>query len=156
MKKNILVIFILTLINSINLLPIFCCTPSSINSPPNPPTLEQLHGAQVDVEMIFYINSIDPHSQNISYYINWMDGSDEWSNPLPSGVTHTISHTWTEQGKYSIMVKARNEMGAESNYSIFDITTSKQKTINHQFFNWLVEKITFLQRHLDFSTLIDN
>jgi len=49
---------------------------------------------------------------------DWDDGTfSEWLGPFNSGEEVCAAHTWTEGGDYEVRVKAKDEHGAESNWS---------------------------------------
>jgi len=61
--------------------------------------------------------SSDPEGDDIKYLVDWGDGSEEWTLPCHSGIVLSISHSWDEEGTYSIKVMASDEKGAESEWS---------------------------------------
>jgi len=61
--------------------------------------------------------SSDPEGDDIKYLFDWGDGSKEWTLPCHSGIVLSISHSWDEEGTYSIKVMASDEKGAESEWS---------------------------------------
>jgi hypothetical protein len=66
------------------------------------------------------------------YYIDWDDGNvDEWIGPNPAGEEVNVTHTWLEEGNYTIQVKAKNSMDMESDYMTLEVSMSeKSKVIN--------------------------
>lgn len=66
----------------------------------------------------FTFVTTDPENQQVYYWVEWGDGThDEWVGPCASGVPVSISHTWSNQGNYSITAKAKNTLGTQSGWS---------------------------------------
>lgn len=64
----------------------------------------------------------DPEDHHVYYYIDWGDGSvDEWIGPYESDEEVTNAHAWDEKGTYALKAKARDEHGAESEWSLFEV-----------------------------------
>ncbi|PNX47070.1 MAG: hypothetical protein BV456_11470, partial [Thermoplasmata archaeon M8B2D] len=75
----------------------------------------------------------DPQNDEIFYFFDWGDGTDSgWVGPFDSGVTVEASHKWTEKGSYSIIVKAKDTEGHESEWSEpLSVSMPKTKIINY-------------------------
>ena len=73
------------------------------------------------------------------YNIKWGDGEiEEWIGPFPSGEEVILNKTWSEEGDYTIMAKARDSFGAESDWAEFEVSiTKKSRSINIPFLTWL-------------------
>jgi len=52
-----------------------------------------------------------PDGDDVQYYIDWGDGDTEWTSFAASGTPVTVSHTWVEQGDYTITAKAKDVNG---------------------------------------------
>jgi len=92
--------------------------PVGDNNPPSiPDTPSGPDEGDVDVEYTFTTTSNDPDSDQVYYCFSWGDGSVDWVGPYDSDETSSASHTWLEQGEYSVKVKAQDEHGAESDWS---------------------------------------
>lgn len=60
----------------------------------------------------------DPDGDDVCYYWDWGDGSfTTWTSYHLSGETCSASHSWGEQGSYSIKVKAKDDEGLVSDWS---------------------------------------
>ncbi|HIH00187.1 MAG TPA: S8 family serine peptidase [Thermoplasmata archaeon] len=97
---------------------------SPVLSGPFPPTVNGSTQGDVGRQMDFTFVTTDPGNSNIYYWVEWGDGDHtEWFGPSASGTPVIISHTWSEQGNYSITAKAKNLLGTESGWSEpFDLT----------------------------------
>jgi subtilisin family serine protease len=81
---------------------------------------------KVGVEYVFTTSSTDVNNDPIFYKWDWGDG--EYSDWLESNST---SHVWEQQNTYSVRVKAKDNYGAESEWSNpLLVTMPKIKVIN--------------------------
>ncbi|KYK23197.1 hypothetical protein AYK24_07860 [Thermoplasmatales archaeon SG8-52-4] len=88
------------------------------NQPPEIPDVSGPKFGDIDVEYTFSFISYDTDENDIYYYIDWGDGTNEdWFGPFASGLEITASHTWTSEAIYSVKAKAKDEFGFESDYS---------------------------------------
>jgi hypothetical protein len=63
-------------------------------------------------------STTDPEGDGVYYLWDWGDGNfSEWVGPYASGNTVSTQKSWTEQGNYSIRVKAKDSQGHESVWS---------------------------------------
>ncbi len=70
----------------------------------------------------------DREGDDIYYWIEWGDGNvegNDWIGPYSSGEELTIAHNWTQKGKYSIRVKAKDSQDAESAWKTLDVKMPK-------------------------------
>jgi subtilisin family serine protease len=98
----------------------------ALNSPPNKPEIDGSTSGKPGEEQEFIISAIDDHEDDVSYIIDWGDDSgEETIGSFPSGEKQTVSHVWNEEGDYTIKVKAQDVIGAESNWSTFEVSMPK-------------------------------
>jgi hypothetical protein len=91
---------------------------SPVLSAPFPPEITGSTQGDVGRQMDFTFVTTDPGDSNVLYWVEWGDGNHTgWFGPAASGVPVTISHTWMEQGNYTITAKAKNMIDAESDWS---------------------------------------
>ena len=106
---------------------------SEENEPPFMPDITGQSSGQVGNEYLFLIFTTDPDNDNVFYYIDWGDGNVEgWIGAYNSGEEIEIGHTWENKDNYQIKVKAKDENGLESDFSIFEFSITKSK---ESFFN---------------------
>ena len=87
------------------------------NNPPSPPVVSGTRLGQADAALIYTCTSDDPEGDTLFYNISWGDGTySGWHGPYLSGEHAELAHQWT-QGTYIVQGKARDEKGAESNWS---------------------------------------
>jgi hypothetical protein len=96
-----------------NIIPIYASEPPSTPQAPDGP-----NSGSASVEYTYTASSIDPEGDQILYMFDWGDGnSSGWIGPFDSGKVASASHSWTQEGTYEIKVKARDVLGARSNWS---------------------------------------
>jgi len=112
---------------------------------PEKPTITGPRSGEKDVDYDFYVTSSELTGEKIKYCVDWDDNSDyEWSELVDSGTTKMFTHRWTEAAVFNVRAKARDESGAESEWSTFKINLPKAKTYQFKLF----EKLPFLQKFL--------
>ena len=124
------------------------------NQPPEKPSPPYCNDELIITGEIYrffckYIN--DPNGDKISYCFDWGDETQSQWITSHSGIASTASasHSWTERGTYSVRVKARDEFGAESEWSDpLSINIPKSKP----YFNSLIND--FLENHTNMFPLI--
>ena len=85
-----------------------CIPKKSIDRPVNAPN-----------EIVYFnTTTFDPEGDLIYYLFDWDDGTDSgWLGPYKYGEYAVASHSWNNNGKYDIKVKAKDEKDVESKYS---------------------------------------
>lgn len=115
----------------------------NINQEPNSPTINGPKSGRFLKEYTYEFYSDDIEGDNVSYYVDWGDGTyTEWTELYNSGEKINLKHSWNKQGDYIIKAKVKDEYDAESNWSNFSIAMPKNKQIAMYFmFSKLVEEI---------------
>lgn len=74
----------------------------------------------IGISYTYSTSSTDPDDDLIRYGWDWNgDGTvDEWTGFYPSGSVISLSHVWTIAGSYSVRVKAEDEHGLQSDFSL--------------------------------------
>ena len=95
-----------------------------INHPPELPLITGPANGKAGVSYEYTIQSIDPDSDNISYYIEWGDGTiTDWTIFQASGPPgYSANHTWDVENSYTIRAKVKDTSGTESNWVTLDIS----------------------------------
>lgn len=85
-----------------------CIPKKPIGSPVNAPN-----------EIVYFdATTFDPEGDSIYYLFDWEDGTDSgWLGPYKYGEYVVASHFWSNNGKYGVKVKAKDEKDAGSEYS---------------------------------------
>ena len=119
-----------------------------VNNPPNSPIITGPNSGKTGETYPYSFTATDPDNDDISYYIDWGDGSNSgWKGPYSSGTSINLSHSWSNDGSFSIKAKAKDGQGSESTYTTLQITMPKSKML----FNNIIR---FLQNYKFFSLLI--
>jgi len=116
------------------------------NTAPSTPTFNGPTQAKTGEEQTFTISAVDPEANDISYYIDWGDGTNSgWLNPSASNEEITLTHIWETKGTYHIQAKARDTVGAESEWASYDITLPKTKdySMNYQLLFGIISDIEY-------------
>jgi DNA-binding MarR family transcriptional regulator len=103
------------------------------NQPPSTPTTPT--GNSNGTTGVFYTftsNTTDPddHKVRFGWDKNGDSIVDKWSGLIPSGTEVNVSFKWTVAGNYSIKVKARDELGADSAWSESTVIKITGKSLN--------------------------
>jgi hypothetical protein len=83
--------------------------------------------------------------------------SDIWWGPYPSIWQKAyLNWYWEEEGEYVVKAKVKDPYGAESDWTILEVTVPKQKT-RDMFNPWielLIERIPILKYLVDYNDFI--
>jgi hypothetical protein len=116
-----------------------------------PPTIPDISGelkGKNGDEYEYSFSSTDGNGDDIYYYIDWGDDSDEEViGPESSGDIVTAKHIWIESGRYTIRAMAKDITGLESDWATFEVSMPKTKSINN-FNSWisrLIERFPILE-----------
>jgi outer membrane protein assembly factor BamB len=94
---------------------------SGSNNPPSKPILSGKNRVREGYDYRLDFVSTDPENHTIAYIIDWGDGTiDEFPYDY-SGIQNYMYNTWYETGSVTIRVKARDTIGAESDWSYKEI-----------------------------------
>lgn len=110
----------------------------------NIPTIPEIIGpanGNVQTSYDYEIISYDEDGDEISYYVDFGDGSVISFGPFPTGSSFKASHAWSKRGAYTIRAKAIDSNGAESDWGSLEVSMPRGKPyINAPF-------LDFLQQH---------
>ena len=124
------------------------------NNPPDRPTVAGPTSVQVGEMYDYFFNCSDPEGDDLTFYIDWDDDLvDPSVGPASSEETIGKNHSWKLRGKKQIKVQAKDERGAESEWTSLEITVSKK--IRHKplfIFNFL----EFLTKTFKYCSSINN
>lgn len=117
------------------------------NLKPDNPTINGPDKVTAEQSTEYEIQTTDPDGDDVSYLIDWGDGSDSgWIGPHSSGETITESHTWSNRGSFNIKVKARDPDGLESDWTSLSIKVPKSKAFNYPFLEWMFARYPILEQ----------
>ncbi len=111
------------------------------NEPPNPPVIDGATKGDSGTEYVYKISSIDPDNNPVQFYVDWGDGTtNDWSYEQASGQHIWLYHTWKNDGIYMIKAKARDSIGAESNWTTIEVTMPFSYEPQFPFIQWLLTR----------------
>lgn len=125
------------------------------NSPPNKPTTPTGESSgKIGVSYTYESSTVDNNGDQIYYWFDWGDGTNSgWIGPFNSGDICQESHIWIITGSYSVKVKAKDILGAESVWSDplpISMPYSYNKPIS-QILQWFLQRFPYafpLLRHV--------
>jgi len=85
---------------------------TSENQPPDKPIIRGKWAIHEPRPYDYKFKAIDPDGDDISYLIDWDDGTTEWTDYYASGEEMIVSHTWSMQGTIQIRARANDTHGA--------------------------------------------
>jgi hypothetical protein len=91
----------------------------SLSGVPNP--------GYINTPYQFTASATDPYGYQLTYTINWGDGS----NPTVTNYPVNLSHTWTQAGVYTITVTAQSQNGISSSPLWTQITINNPDPVYH-------------------------
>ena len=121
------------------------------NQPPETPDITGPTTGKPGVELSYKIVSTDPEKNDIVYCFDWGDGTGQICiGPYPSGEEVTISHTWIENGTYTITVKAADILGGESGLATLKvkITTSRTQELSKIILFKIISRIEIVYKNI--------
>ncbi|DAC72936.1 MAG TPA: hypothetical protein DSN98_02515 [Thermoplasmata archaeon] len=111
------------------------------NLPPYPPIISGNTEGNSGKEYDYRFLIDDPDNNPVQVYVDWGDGTNGWSYESVHGYSIRMLHTWEKQGTYIIKAKARDSIGAESNWTTMEVTMPFSYEPPHfQFIEWLFER----------------
>ena len=121
-----------------------------LSNPPSAPTINGPASGKPGKEYDYTFNSVDPDDDDVKFFINWDDGSTEWTDYSPSGSNLIVKHTWSEKGNYTIEAKAVDINGVESDLGTFEVTIPRNKP----FSSYLNLFKMFIKRSFNLFTIL--
>ena len=110
------------------------------NLPPETPEIDGPASGAAGTSYDYDFSAVDPDGDEVKFHIDWGDETSEWSDFTSSETTITVSHTWEEQGDYTITVYAQDSNGFDGPESTLPITMPRFRAANNIF-------IKFFGRH---------
>jgi hypothetical protein len=104
----------------------------------NPPSSPKISGPSIGrkgEEYDFTVVSEDTGDNPLLYYIDWGDETyNNWFGPFESGENITVSHNWSQKGKYIIRARAKTINGLMGPWSEIRINIPKRRNIIRNLF----------------------
>jgi len=121
-------------------------TQSEPNDPPEAPDIYGPPSGPPGRQLSWAFSSFDPDGHDVKYIIEWGDGDTHETGYYPHSKAVEASHTYTELGDYTIIIKAEDEKGLQGPTSLFDVTITRSKTVNQRLLLLLFERFPLLER----------
>jgi hypothetical protein len=104
------------------------------NTAPAKPMFTGSGTGKVGVKYDCTISTTDAENHQVYYFIEWGDGNTTgWLGPYDSGEQITVNHTWQTKETFTVKAKAKDVLGAESEWATLaikiPITPSKSRII---------------------------
>ena len=120
------------------------------NGPPDVPDITGPTSGTAGEEYEYSFVTTDPNGgDDVYFWIDWGDESfEEWIGPYESGEEVKVSHTWDEEGTYTIKAKAKDVYDAESDWGTLEVSMPRNKLSNMfflQFLERLFERFPLLE-----------
>ncbi|MBP1661897.1 MAG: hypothetical protein H6P94_146 [Thermoplasmatales archaeon] len=113
------------------------------NSAPAKPSISGPAKGKPGVTYEYTLVSLDPEDQQVSYFVDWGDGTTtDWLGPFDSGTSLVVNHTWDTKQTFTVKAKAKDSRGAESEWATLPVKIpflGKSRI-------WLVGSITSLDK----------
>jgi len=108
------------------------------NQPPQIPFISGAETGKNSEELEYKFITTDPNEDDISYYIEWGDGTTSgWLGTFSSNEEISVKHTWEEKGSFTIKAKAEDIHHKESEWGTLEVSMSKYTDLNEPFLNFL-------------------
>ena len=103
------------------------------NIAPFPPEITGPSAGKMFEPIFYNFTSTDPNADRVTYYVDWGDGTtNNWSPWQNTGENYWENHTWYIPVNYTILAKAKDNYGLESDWSTFEILIPRTKIL----LNW--------------------
>jgi outer membrane protein assembly factor BamB len=124
--------------------------PIESNSPPETPMINGETNGKVTEEYWYEIGAVDPDMNPVSFYIDWGDGDEGWTElERASGELSLFGHQWWSRGNYTIRVKAKDPYGEESDWAYLEVTMPHSYNNPFWWLDGLLDRFPLLQRLLE-------
>jgi len=113
------------------------------NDPPNKPTITGETQGYIGETYEYTFTTTDPDDDDIWFYIEWGDDSNSgWIGPYNSCDIVTKSHTWDEEGTYTIRAKAKDLFDDESDWGTLEVTMPLNQQVSQEtpLFGWFLQR----------------
>jgi hypothetical protein len=110
----------------------------SSNTPPLIPTIEGPDKGKFNEVQNYVISAEDSQLDEVSFYVDWGDGSYKMVGSISSGEEFSINHTWISEGTYGVKVKAIDQYGANSDWATLTVKMPLiSQMLPERFMEWL-------------------
>ena len=103
--------------------------PSDVGAPPEAPSIDGPTNGKAGTAYDYTFNCVDPDGDDVKFYIDWGDTSSETTGFIASGTDEIRSHTWTEEGTYTIEAYCEDSTGLTGPSSTLVVTMPRVKAV---------------------------
>jgi hypothetical protein len=107
------------------------------NEPPGAPTITGPNGGKPGIQYTFTFNAVDPDGDNVKYLIDWGDATSDTTSFAASGTGVDASHTWADEGAYTITASAEDSNGVVGPQTTKTMNVPRGKALNFPFYSFL-------------------
>jgi len=129
--------------------------------PNQAPTKPEIYGSSngpPGKELSWAFISDDADDNQVKYIIEWGDETSDETDYYQDNTLVEVSHTYEEEGDYTIKAKAVDEKGLESQESTFSVKIQKSRTVYHllllRIFERFANLFPILEKLLSFIRVI--
>ncbi|KYK19979.1 hypothetical protein AYK24_04520 [Thermoplasmatales archaeon SG8-52-4] len=116
------------------------------NQPPNAPIINGPLYGRPDTVYNYIFTSEDPDNDELYYEILWGDGTyEEWLGPYPSNKLVIVNHSWSGNGKYIIMARAKDDSNSIGQWAELEIMMFKGKSLSSSLLFRFLERYPILK-----------
>jgi hypothetical protein len=99
------------------------------NTAPSVPGINGPNKGKPGQKYDYVLSADDPQGDTVCFYIEWGDGTFEWTNLDVSGEQITVSHVWESKGTYTVRVKAIDQYCASSGWETLSIKIPRSRAV---------------------------
>jgi outer membrane protein assembly factor BamB len=123
------------------------------NHPPAKPDIDGALSGKTGVEYEYKFTVSDVDDDDVYLWVDWDDNTNSgWLGPYENGKEITLTHSWNQQGTYSLQAKAKDEHEVEGEWATQNVIMPKNKLSNDLSFLQLLDKI--IQRFPIFERIL--
>jgi parallel beta-helix repeat protein len=105
---------------------------------------------RINEELTYIASATAPNNENVWFFIDWADGNiEEWIGPYNSGENIEVPHIWDEEGKFTIMVKAKDMYNYESEKTFLEISIPRTRAPFNSIWLCLMERLPIISKILN-------
>ena len=112
------------------------------NVAPDAPVIDGPKRGVVGEKYSYTFSASDPEGNKVYLWIEWGDGGlEEWIGPYNSEEEFTLKHAWDTNDKFTIRAKAKDTLEAESDWTEFEVSITKNKILGRSLLFNLFERL---------------
>jgi hypothetical protein len=123
---------------------------SVVNHPPDTPSIIGEANGKTGEEYEYCLDyAYDPDGDALFVWWDWGDGTDtSWLGPYDSDEPMCATHSWSEEGTYTIKAKLKDPYDTESDWATLEVSMPKSKAIKPLFLQKLFQSFSFFEKIL--------